>query len=172
MFTFYAANELSEADHLDEAEKKYKAIIDSFPIPFLVHVNLSVLYKAKGDAGKALEAAKRGFELGQSSWLPAFVYAQRLSEGGRYEEAIGILNFPRHAVNFRKEVVELWTDCMHHVIEKSISDQRYMQAEEQCKHLLVIVPDDEFGKENLEKVRDLMKQEKNEAQDRNAAPAA
>ena len=174
MFTFYAANELSKADHLDEAEKKYKAIMDTFPIPFLIHANLSVLYKSKGDAGKALEAAKKGFELGQSSWLPAFVYAQRLSEGGRYEEAVSILNFPRHAVNFRKEVIELWTDCMHHVIEKSIADQRYMQAEDQCKHLLTIVPDDEFGKENLEKVRELLKPKKDGAQNRDAetAPAA
>ena len=172
MFTFYAANELGKADRLDDAEKKYKAIIDSFPIPFLVYANLSVLYKSKGDAEKALETAKKGFELEQSSWLSSFVYAQRLSEAGRFEDAVSILNFPRHAVNYREDVVALWVDCMHHVIENSIAGERYMQAEEQCKHLLVIAPDDIFGKENLEKVRNLMKQQNIEGQNKAAAPAA
>ena len=160
MFTFYAANELGKADCLDDAEKKYKAIIDTFPIPFLVYANLSVLYKSKGDAEKALKAAKKGFELEQSSWLSSFVYAQRLSEAGRFEDAVNILNFPRHAVNYREDVVALWVDSMHHVIENSIAGERYMQAEEQCLHLLTIAPDDEFGKANLEKVRELLRPKK------------
>ena len=41
---------------------------------------------------------------------------------------------------------------MKHVIEKSMADRKFIQAEEQCKHLLVIAPDDEFGKEQLEKL--------------------
>ena len=106
--------------------------------------------------------------------LPAFIYARRLSEEKRYEEAVGILNFPHHAVDYREDVVELWTDCMRHVIEKSMAEQRYSQAEDQCKHLLVIVPDDEFGKENLEKVQKLLKPKKDGAQQSGdaAAPAA
>ena len=171
-FTFYAANRLSEHDRLDEAEAKYKAILKTYSNPFLIDVNLSELYDARGEKEKALEAAKEAFEKEKESMLPTFIYAKRLSEAKRYEEAVSILNFPRHAVNYREDVVELWTDCMHHVIETSIADQRYMQAEEQCKHLLLIVPDDEFGKENLEKVRKLMKQQKNGAQDKTAAPAA
>lgn len=153
-FTFYAANRLCEEDMLDEAEKKYKAIMNSFSIPSLIYVNLSELYDSKGETKKALEAAKEAFEMEKTSMLPAFIYAQRLSEMGRYEEAVKVLNFPRHTVTYRKDIVELWTDCMKKVIEKSIADQRYLQAEEQCKHLLVIVPDDEFGKEKLEKVRE------------------
>jgi hypothetical protein len=42
---------------------------------------------------------------------------------------------------------------MKKVIEKSIADQRYMQGEEQCKHLLIFAPDDAFAKESLEKIK-------------------
>ncbi len=164
-FTFYAANRLSEHDRLDEAEAKYKAILKTHSSPFLIYVNLSELYDAQGEKEKSLEAAKEAFDMEKESMLPAFIYATRLSEAKRYEEAVNILNFPRHAVNYRDDVIKLWTDCMHHVIEKSISDQRYMQAEEQCKHLLVIVPDDEFGKENLEKVRKKLGQRSSEKAD-------
>ena len=156
VFTFYAANELSKAERLDEAEKKYKAILDTYPIPMLVYVNLSELYKSKGETEKAIEAAKKGFETGPSSWLSHFIYARRLSEAGRYEEAVGILSLPRRTGDYRTEVVELWTMCMKKVIENSIRDQKYMQAEDQCKHLLIIAPDDEFAKESLEKVREIL----------------
>ena len=167
IFTFYAANELSDADRFDEAEKKYKAVLDTYPIPFLVYVNLSEVYKSKGDAEKALEAAKKGFELGQSSWLSSFIYARRLSDAGRYQEAVEILNLPRRAEKLRVEVVELWTTCMKKVIEKSIADQRYMQAEEQCKHLLIYAPDDAFAKENLETVRKKLSEEKDKGRSAN-----
>ena len=75
-------------------------------------------------------------------------------------------------MNYREDVVDLWTDCMHHVIENSIAGERYMQAEEQCKHLLTIAPDDEFGKENLEKVQKLIKQQNDKAHSEQTAPAA
>ena len=154
-FTFYAANRLSEADMLDEAETKYNAILKTYKTPVLILVNLSELYHARGDETKAMQNAKEAYDMEKRSTLPGFVYAKRLSEAGRYEEAVEALRFPRHAVtNYREDVVELWTDCMKHVIEKSIADRRFLQAEEQCKHLLLIVPDDEFGKQNLEKVRD------------------
>jgi hypothetical protein len=104
--------------------------------------------------------------------LPAFIYAQRLSEAKRYEEAVSILNFPRHAVNYREDVVELWVDCMHHVIENSIAAERYMQAEDQCKHLLTISPDDAFGRENLEKVQKLIRQQNVKGYPEQTAPAA
>ena len=39
-----------------------------------------------------------------------------------------------------------------------------MQAEDQCKHLLTIVPDNAFAKENLEKVRELMSPKKDRNQ--------
>lgn len=155
-FTFYAANCLSDADMLDEAEAKYQAILKTYSRPPLILVNLSEVYKAKGEADKALEAAKEAYSLEKKSMLPAFIYAQRLSEAGRYEEAVEVLKFPRHEVNYRDDVVELWVSCMKHVIENSIRDRKIQQAEDQCKHLLLIVPEDEFGKENLEKVREIL----------------
>ncbi len=156
---FYAATRLSEFDWLDDAEKKYKAIMESYSNPVLIYVNLSEIYKAKGDQEKAVEAAKNGFEK-RKSILSAFVYAQRLSETGRYEEAVATLDFPRREVNYRADIVELWITCMKKVIEKSIADQRYIQAEEQCKHLLIFAPDDAFTKSSLEKIREAMSRQK------------
>ena len=148
-----------------DLNKFAEAIRDTYPIPLLVYVNLSELYKSKGETEKALENAKKGFELGgQASWLPAFIYARRLSEAGRYEEAVEILNLPRRAGDYRAEVVELWATCMEKVIENSIRDQRYMQAEDQCKHLLTIAPDNAFAKENLERVRKMMSSKKDKDQ--------
>ena len=173
-FTFYAANKLCEHDRLDDAEAKYKAILKTFHSQPLILVNISEIYQEKGDEQKALEAAKEAFELEKQSMLPAFIYAKRLSELERYEDAVNALNFPHRAVNFREDVVELWTDCMHHVIGKSIAEERYLQAEEQCKHLLTIVPDDAFGTENLAKVREKLKLKKDDTRtgDAGAAPAA
>ncbi len=163
-FTFYAANRLCNYERLDAAEAKYNAILKSFHTPSLVYVNLSIVYHAKGDQQKALETAKAAYDVDKGTMLPAFIYATRLSEAGRFEEAVSILNFPRHAVNYREDVVELWRDCMHHVLEKSMANRRYLQAEEQCKHLLMIAPDDEFGKENMEKVREILKAQQEELQ--------
>ena len=155
-FTFYAANALCEHDRFDEAEAKYEAILKTYRIPALVYANLSIIHHAKGEEKKALEAAKTAFSLEKESLLPAFIYAERLAEAERYEDAVEALRFPRYAVNYREDIVDLWCDCMHHVIEKSIAERKYLQAESQCKHLLLVRPDDEFGKENLEKVRDIL----------------
>ena len=135
-------------------------------------MNLSELYQDKGETDKALNAAKEAFEMEKNSMLPAYIYAKRLSEAGRYEEAVDALKFPRHAVNYREEVVALWTDCMKKVIENSIRDEKYLQAEEQCRHLLAIDPDDEFGREKLEKVREILHPKKGGAPAEDAAPAA
>ncbi len=156
-FTFYAANRLCEFGRLDDAEDKYKAILETYRIPPLIYVNLSELYHAKGDEANALEAAREAYDMEKQSMLPAFTYAKRLSEAERYEEAVEILHFPRHAVNYREDVIALWRNCMHHVIEKSIAELKYFQAEEQCWHLLLVAPDDETGKENMEKVRTFLK---------------
>lgn len=155
-FAFYAANRLSDADMLDEAEAKYKAILKTYSRPPLILVNLSEVYKAKGEADKALEAAKEAYGLEKKSMLPTFIYAQRLSEAERYEEAVEVLKFPRHEVNYRDNVIELWVSCMKHVIENSIRDRKIPQAEEQCKHLLIIAPDDAFARETLEKIREML----------------
>ena len=155
-FTFYAANNLYRYGRLDEAEAKYRAILKTYRTPSLPYVNLSDIYLAKGDKQKALEVAETAFDLEKESMLPAFVYAKRLSEAERFEEAVTVLNFPRHAVNYRKDIVYLWCECMHHVIEKSIANRKLLQAEEQCKHLLIVAPDDGFGKDHLEKVRKML----------------
>ena len=178
-FTFYAANRLCENGRFDDAEAKYKAILETYRYPSLPYVNLSKVYKAEGDGEKALEAAKKAFELDKESMLPALVYAELLSGAERYEDAVNVLNFPRHAVNYREDIIALWCECMYHVIEKSIADRKVLLAEEQCRHLLLVAPDDEFGKETMEKIREILfpKKDKDKGQqsgdaDDYAAPAA
>ena len=155
-FTFHAANRLREANRLDEAEAKYLAALKGYPNPAMVYVNLSEVYHVKGDQEKALGAAAEAYEAGKNSMLTAFVYASRLSEAGRYEEAVEILRFPHYEVKYREDVINLWVDCMHHVIEKSIRERKFMQAEELCNHLLEFAPDDAFGKEKREIVREIL----------------
>ena len=140
----------------DEAEGKYRAIVNTYRIPSLPYVNLSILYHAKGEDEKALEAAKTAFEIEKKSMLPAFVYAQRLSEAGRYEDAVSILRFPRRAVEYREDIVALWLDCMHHAIENTIAGRKFLQAEEECRYLLMVVPDDEFGKRKKEELHEIL----------------
>ena len=161
---FYAAVRLSEFDWLDDSEAKFNAILKTYSNPVLIYANLSEVYKAKGDEAKALQAAKEGYEHSKSQ-LAAYVYAQRLSDAGRYEEAVSVLNLPRRAGDYRANVVELWTTCMKKAIEKSIAEQRYLPAEELCKHLLVIVPDDAFAKERLEFVHEKLFPKKDRAKE-------
>ena len=166
---FYAANRLCEHDRLDEAEEKYRAILTTYGHPALIHVNLSIIHHAKGEEKKALEEAKTAFELEKESMFPAYIYAKRLYEAKRYEDAVNALNFPRHAVKFRKDIMELWCDCMRHVIEKNFAERKFLLVETQCKHLLLVNPDDEFGKENLKKVSEILFPEKKKTEDENGA---
>lgn len=161
--TFYAANCLCKHDCLEEAEAKYSAITKTYYNPSLIYVNLSIIYHAMGEVQKALEAAKTAFELEKKSMFPAFIYAKRLSEAKRYEDALKTLNFPHHAVDFRKDIIELWCECVHHVIEKSFTERKFLLVENLCIRLLIINPDDEFGKENLEKVRKILFPKKGDA---------
>ena len=155
-FTFYAGNLLCKHNRLDDAEKKYTAVLKTCRTPSLPYVNLSIVYHAKGEDQKALEAAKTAYELEKESLFPTFIYAKRLSEAKRYAEAVNVLHFPRHTVNYREDIVELWRECMYHVIEESIAGRKILQAEEHCRHLLIVLPDDETGKQYLEKVRSIL----------------
>jgi len=171
-FTFYAATQLSKHDWLDEAEAKYKAIMKTYHTPSLLYINLSSIYHAKKEDQMALEAAKEACYLEKKSMLPAFIYAKRLSEAEHYEEAVEVLSFPRRAVNYREDVIELWTDCMRKAIGNSIRDGKYMQAEDQCKHLLIFAPDDEFAKKKLEQIHEILFPKKDADAKEDAAPAA
>ena len=155
-FAFYAANRLYEAGLFDEAEAKYRAISKTYSQPEIIYVNLSETYKAKGEQEKAIEAAREAYDIGQQSRTTAFTYGKRLYEVGKLVEAAEILNFPRRAVDYPVEIVDIWIECMKAVIEKSIRERKFMQAEEQCKHLLVIAPKNEFGKEKLDEVREIL----------------
>lgn len=171
-FAFYAAGKLAEADMLNEAEAKYRAIQKTYKAPALILVNLSEVYKAKGEVDKALDSAKEAYSIEKNSMLPTFIYAKRLSEAERYEEAVDALKFPRREVSYPDEVVDLWVTCMKQVIENSIREQRFLQAEEQCRHLLIIAPDNVDGIESMEKIREALSPENKDSSSGNGITAA
>ena len=152
-FALRAANLCSAFGLLDQALSRYLALVDKHPNKRLIFANIAEVYLAKGMKAEALSYAKQVWEMNQDNGSGQFVYAKMLAADGQYQEAEKVLKIPNRKVELPEEVMNLWTDIMHHVIEKSLADQRYMQAEEQCKHLLIFEPDDASAKENLEKAR-------------------
>ena len=152
-FSLRAANLFSTYDVLDEALSRYLALLDTHPGRLVILADISEVYLAKGMKAEALSYAKQAWEMNRDNRVGQYVYAKMLAENGQYQEAEKILNIPNRKVELPDEIMKLWTDIMHHAIEKSLADQRYMQAEEQCKHLLIFEPDDASAKENLEKAR-------------------
>lgn len=167
-FAFRAASLFLQYDLLDEALSRYLALAGSHPEKQVVFANIAEVYLAKGMKAEALSYAKQAWETNQDNGIGQFVYAKMLAANGQYQDAEKVLNIPNRKVELPTEVMNLWTDIMRHVIENSIAGERYMQAEEQCKHLLTISPDDEFAKENLEKVQEKLKSKKDEAKSANA----
>lgn len=152
-FAFRAANLFSTYDVLDEALSCYLALVDKYPDKQLVFANIAEVYLAKGMKKEALSYAKQTWETDQDNGGGQFVYAKMLAANGQYQDAEKVLRIPNHKVELPEEVMNLWTDIMHHAIEDSLANQRYMQAEEQCKHLLIFAPDDAFAIESREKAR-------------------
>ena len=152
-FALRAANLFSTYDVLDEALSRFLSLVGKYPDKRLVFANIAEVYLAKGMKKEALSYAKQAWETNHDDGLVQFVYAKMLAENGQYQDAEKVLKIPNHKVELPEEIMNLWTDIMHHAIEDSIANQRYMQAEEQCKHLLVFVPDDTFAKESMEKAR-------------------
>ena len=171
-FAFRAANLFSQYDLLDQALSCYLTLAGKHPDKQMVFANIAEVYLAKGMKAEALSSAKQAWEANRDGRIGQFVYAKMLAENGQYQDAEKVLKIPNRKVELPDEIKKLWTDIMHHAIENSIAGERYMQAEEQCKHLLTIAPDDEFGKEKLKKVRELLKTKKDENQNGDAGNAA
>jgi len=173
-FAFRAANILSTYDVLDEALSRYLALVDEYPDKRLIFANIAEVYSAKGMKAEALSYAKQAWETDRDAPIGQFVYAKMLAENGQYQDAEKVLKIPNRKIELPDEIMELWTDIMRHAIENSLADQRYMQAEEQCKHLLIFAPDDAFAKESMEKARIRLGQKKADAKSKsgNATPPA
>ena len=152
-FALYAADKFSSCGRVDQALSRYLALVGRHPDRRVVLANIAEVYLAKGMKKEALSYAKQAWEMNHDDGIGQFVYAQMLAENGQYQDAASVLNIPNRKVELPDEIMNLWTDIMHHAIEDSIANQRYMQAEEQCKHLLIFAPDDAFAKENREKAR-------------------
>ena len=152
-FAFHAATRFGAYNMLDQALSHYLALVDKYSDKQLICANIAEVYLTKGMKAEALSYAKRAWESNQDSPIGQFVYAKMLAANGQYQDAEKALKIPNHKIELPDMIRELWTDIMHHAIEKSLADQRYMQAEEQCKHLLIFEPDDASAKENLEKAR-------------------
>ena len=167
-FAFRAANLFLKYDRLDQALSRYLALVDKDYSKQMVFANIAEVYLAKGMKAEAISYAKQVWEMDPEVGIGQFVYAKTLAANGQYQEAEKVLRIPNRKVELPDEVMNLWTDIMRHVIEKSIADQRYMQAEDQCKHLLIFAPEDAFAKENLEKARRRLGQKKDRAKSANA----
>lgn len=152
-FALRAANLCSAFGLLDQALSRYLALVDKHPNKRLIFANIAEVYLAKGMKAEALSYAKQAWETNHDSGGGQFIYAKMLAANGQYQEAEKVLRIPNRKVELPDEIMNLWTDIMHHAIENSIAGERYMQAEEQCKHLLIFAPDDAMAKENLEKAR-------------------
>ena len=163
-FALRAATLFSTYDVLDEALSRYLALLDRHPDKRLILADIAEVYLAKGMKAEALSYAKQAWETNHDDRIGQFVHAKMLAANGQYQDAEKVLSIPNRKVELPEEVMNLWTDIMHHAIENSIAGERYMQAEDQCKHLLIFAPDDAVAKENLEKARKLMKQQKSEVQ--------
>ncbi len=166
-FAFRAANMFTTYDVLDEALSRYLALVDKYPDKKLVLANIAEVYLAKGMKAEALSYAKQAWETNQDG-LSQFIYAKMLAVNGQYQDAEKVLNVPKRKIELPDAIMNLWTDIMHHAIEASMTGERYMQAEEQCKHLLIFAPEDAFAKENLEKARRRLGQKNDRAKSANA----
>ena len=172
-FALRAANLCSAYGMLEQALSRYLALVDKHPNKRLIFANIAEVYLAKEMKPEALSYAKQVWEMNQDNSSGQFIYAKMLAANGQYQDAEKILRIPRREIELPDEVRELWTDIMYHVIETSMEGRQFLQAEDLLKHLLIVLPDDEFGKENLEKVRKLIKSPKKEDKpgDMAAAPA-
>ena len=163
-FAFRAASLFLKYDLPDQALSRFLALVGNHPEKQMVLANIAEVYLAKGMKAEALSYAKQVWEIDQETVIGQFVYAKMLAADGQYQDAEKVLKIPNRKVELPDEIKDLWTDIMYHAIENNIAGERLIQAEEQCLHLLTIAPDDEFGKEKLEKVRELLRPKKDAAQ--------
>ena len=152
-FELHAADKFSTCGKVDQALSRYLALVGRHPDQRVILANIAGLKMAKGKKDEALSYAKQAWETNHDDGIAQFVYAQVLAANGQYQDAEKVLRIPNHKVELPEEVMNLWMDIMHHAIEDSLANQRYMQAEEQCKHLLIFAPDDAFAIESREKAR-------------------
>jgi len=171
-FALRAANLCSAFDLLDQALSRYLALVDKYPDKQVIFANIAEVYLAKGMKAEALSYAKQAWETNQNNGVGQFVYAKMLAANGQYQDAEKILIIPNRKVELPEEVMTLWTDIMRHAIENSIADKKFIQAEDQCKHLLIFVPDDAFAQESLEKVRRRLGQRSSGKRTESQQPAA
>ena len=170
-FELHAADKFSTCGKVDQALSRYLALVGRHPDQRVILANIAGLKMAKGKKDEALSYAKQAWETNHDDGIAQFVYAKMLAENGQYQEAEKVLRIPNHKVELPDEIMNLWTDIMHHAIEDSLANQRYMQAEEQCKHLLIFAPDDAFAIESREKARKRVGARSSEKRNESPQPA-
>ena len=159
-FIFHAAARLAEAGRNDAALKRFLSIRDTYPDKALVNLNLSALYREKGDAKNALECARIAWDVNQNDLQARYIYGKRLFEAGQYAEVISVLKFPQFKASFPKEMLELWSKAMHEQIKDDFDAERYTPAMENTKYLLIYFPEDKDGLEYMELLESIRRHEK------------
>ncbi len=157
---FHAATRLAENGRNDAALKRFLSIRDTYPDKALVNLNLSALYREKGDAKNALECARIAWDVNQNDLQARYIYGKRLFEAGQYAEVISVLKFPQFKASFPKEMLELWSKAMHEQIKDDFDAERYTPAMENTKYLLIYFPEDKDGLEYMELLESIRRHEK------------
>ena len=159
-FVFHAAERLAEGGRNEAAVKRYLSILDTCPDKTLVYLNLSELYSKLNDAKNAFECARAAWRENPDSLPARYLYATHLFEAGKLAETVSVLKFPQYRASFPTEMLDLWSKAIREIIKDDFYAGRYSSAMENTKFLLIYFPDDKSGKEYLEKIEKLRRQER------------
>lgn len=158
-FIFHAASRLGRAGRNDAAFERYSSIKDTYPDRSLVNINLSELYSEKGDAEHALSSARTAYQAAPDDLLAQYIYAKCLCEAEQYADVVTVLKFPQYKASFPEKVLAVWSKAIREQIKSDFRGERYLPALENTKHLLTYFPDDEFGRDYLERIEKVRRHE-------------
>lgn len=151
---------LALCDANAEAIKVYRLIESVYPAPELIKLNLSELYAAQNQKEEALEAA-RSVWFNRQNWLPAqSCYGLRLVDSGRFNDAYQTLGELLHQKGVDPRVPVAWRKAATEVARNALELRMYDRAETVAGQLLKEDPNDQNGREILEKIRKIHSEKK------------
>ena len=158
-FVFHAASRLAGNGRNDAAFNRYLSIRNTYPDKALVNINLSELYRGKGDADNALACARTAWEENRNDLLSRYIYGKRLFEAGQYQDAVDVLKFPQYMASFPEKMLDLWSRAVRAQIKADFAKERYLSAQDNVKYLLIYFPEDREGLEYAEKIQRIRRHE-------------
>lgn len=149
---------LGENDRFEPAIRYYNKLAELAPaLRPLTLINLSEIYKAKGDLSKSRQYAFDAWRLSPDGDNVKFCYASRLSENKDYAGVVEVLKLPRYTAKVDERFLKLWEPAMNEVIKSAFEEKRYEQVLENCRYLRFYFPDSPTARTYIEKVTALQK---------------